>query len=147
MRRVAGRLKWLWSGSVQWCQARTQISASASISAISRGWWCTKKKENTQSLRSASRGPITRIVGGSSRIFSRAYSVSSRSYFSIALKPPIDSIYSRLARRLRAPTICGVPGSNRCGRPATSYPSRVTELIAPPPQNAGSIIFRRSFLP
>jgi hypothetical protein len=71
----------------------------------------------------------------------------SLSYFSIASYHPILSIYSSAARSDAAPMICGVPGSYRYGSHAGSYPSTETELIAPPPQRAGAIFWRRSFRP
>ncbi len=147
MRRVAWSPKYWWSGSVQWCQTRTHIPFSARTSATSPGCRFEKAKENTPRRSSGSFGPISRISWGSIAIFDRAYSTRSFSYSSIAGYPPILSIYSRAASNETAPAMCGVPGSWRYGSPAASYPTCVTELMAPPPEKAGSIFWRRDFFP
>ena len=147
MRSVAWRPKYWWSGSVQWCQTRTHIPLAARISATSPGWRFEKAKENTPRRFFGSFGPMSRISCGSVAIFDRAYSTRSFSYDSIALYPPMLSIYSIAARSDAAQAICGVPGSWRYGSHAASYHSWVTKLIAPPPQSAGFIFWRRGFFP
>lgn len=138
------------SGSAQWCPARTQIHRSAKASARSLIWILSTTKPNTPTLFSHFSLPMSRTCGNcflNVCHLERVYSMRSFSINSISQYPPIDSIYSMARRRLTAPMMCGVPGSHLDGSPAGAKQSWCTQLIAPPPPNAGTRVFRCSFLP
>lgn len=138
------------SGSAQWCPARTQIHWSAKASAISEICILSVAKLNTPTLPSSFSDPISRTSGNRCLNSCHRASVCCTSSFSIrsiSRYPPTDSMNSIARRRLPAQMICGVPGSNRDGRPAGAKLSSETQFIAPPPPIDGTSAFRSDFFP
>ena len=129
-RRRASRI----SGCAQWWPARTATPASSNMVAVSCGCTPSTLKLTIPALSS---GPysvtpwIARQRGAASRRPARIRARGSR-------RAPMLSTQSTAACSPIAPTMCGVPASNRAGGSRKVVSSNVTcSIIAPPPCHGG----------